>query len=325
MKKVFVGLFFSLGGLYLAFSQIDLKNVSFVFSTIKWFPIIIASLSILVSVWVRAIRWKLILCPIKDVDTHSLFGAAMIGYFGNSILPLRLGELMRAYALKRNSVSMSVAFGTLIVERTIDMIGLIILIFVLFISYDVPFWLLRSAVFFSGFIIIGSALLFWVAFKYDLWLKMLGTYDFFQIGMRKKILDIFKSFLIGLSALRKVKKIKIIIFNSVLLWAIYWFITFLCVYALGIKLSLLEVGVLMVAVTMIIILPAAPGFIGTYHAGAVMMLIEVFGVSQSSAQAYAIINHAVGFLPLAVIGAIYFFRSSMTFKEVKSIEISSSP
>ena len=325
MKKVFVGLFFSLGGLYLAFSQIDLKNLSFVFSTIKWFPVIFASLAILVSVWIRAIRWKLILRPIKDLDTHSLFGAAMIGYFGNSILPLRLGEFMRAYALKRNSVSMSVALGTLIVERTLDMIGLMILIFVLFFSYDIPFWLLRSGVFLSGFVLIASILLFWIIFKHDQWSKIFGSSDFFQRGMQRKLLDIFKSFVIGLSTLRKVKKIKMIVFHSVLLWGIYWLITFLCVYATGIKLSFLEVGILMVAVTMIILLPAAPGFIGTYHAGAVMILIEVFGVSQASSQAYAIINHAVGFLPLAVIGAIYFFRSSMTFEQVKSIKISPSP
>tara|TARA_Y100001956_G_scaffold77552_1_gene88126 strand:+ start:3076 stop:4053 length:978 start_codon:yes stop_codon:yes gene_type:complete len=324
VKKIFVGLFFSIGGLYLAFGQIDFKNLSLVFSSVRWLPIIFASLAMVLSVWIRALRWRLILCPIKHLDTNSLFEATMIGYFGNSILPLRLGEFMRAYALKRNSLSISAAFGTIVIERTLDMIGIMILIILLFFSYDIPFWLLKSGLVVSIFVVIISLFLFWITLKHDQFIKKLIGFQFFRSGIRKKILDMIQSLMIGLTTLRKVKQIKVIVFNSLLLWGIYWLITFLCIYAVGIKLSFIQVGILMVAVTMIIILPAAPGFIGTYHAGAVLVLVEVFGVSQTSAQAYALINHAVGFIPLIVIGAFYFFRSSMTLEDIKSIKISSS-
>ena len=134
MKKVIIGILFSVGGLYLAFRQMDFGSLMTVLRSVDWILILIAVVVMIFSVWVRALRWRIILSPIKDVKTHPLFVAAMIGYFGNSVLPLRLGEFLRAYALNRNerSVTFSTAFGTIVVERVVDMLGIMILILALF-------------------------------------------------------------------------------------------------------------------------------------------------------------------------------------------------
>ena len=286
--------------------------------------IAIASAILVFSVWIRALRWRIILGPIKDVETHPLFGATMIGYFGNSVLPLRLGEFMRAFALSRggHSVSASAAFGTLIVERMLDMIGIMVLILVLFSSYPIPSWLANSGLILSGIVILLSAILFWVSFSHEEWVLRIERLSLLQKGIGRKVKKIFHYFIEGIASFRKVKHSWRLVFYSFSLWAMYWFIAWLSAQALDIEMSLIQLGIVMVSVTMVIILPSAPGFIGTYHAGAVLVLVEVFNIDQAPAQAYAIINHAIGFFPLVIIGALYFFRSSLKLREVRSMELS---
>ncbi len=320
---MFVGILFSIGGLYLAFNQMDMGDLMSALSGVDWVMIAIASAILVISVWIRALRWRIILGPIKDVEPYSLFGATMIGYFGNSVLPLRLGEFMRAFALSQggHSVSTSAAFGTLIIERMLDMIGIMVLILVLFTSYPIPPWLVNSGLILSGIVIVLSAILFWVASSHEEWVGRIDRLSVLKKGIGRKIKKIFHSFIEGIATLRKVKHPWWLVFYSSSLWIIYWFIAWLSAEALDIEMSLIQLGIFMVSVTMVIILPSAPGFIGTYHAGAVLVLVEVFKIDQAPAQAYAIINHAIGFLPLVIIGALYFFRSSLKLREVRSMEL----
>ena len=325
MMKLIVGGFLSVGGLYLAFRQMDLSNLGLVLYSVNWQAILLAVVIMVVSVWVRAVRWRIILSPIRDVSTYPLFSATMIGYFGNSVLPLRLGEFMRAYALSRggHSVTTSAAFGTLIVERMLDMIGIMILILVLFSIYDIPSWLGNSGIILSSFVIGASLLLLWIASSHNEWLARVERIKILNKGVGIKLKAVLRSFIEGLVTLRNIRSPFSLIFHSTLLWIMYWIISLLTVQAVGIELSWLQVAILMVSVTMVIILPSAPGFIGTYHAGAVEILVEVLGVSKTPAQVYALINHAIGFVPLVIIGAFYFFRSSLKFRDVKSLEVPS--
>ena len=60
----------------------------------------------------------------------------MIGYFGNSVLPFRMGELLRAYVLaEKTSLNISSAFGTIVTERILDFVGLSLLILLTIVVY----------------------------------------------------------------------------------------------------------------------------------------------------------------------------------------------
>ena len=322
MKKVIIGILFSVGGLYLAFRQMDFGSLITVLRSVDWILILIAVVVMIFSVWVRALRWRIILSPIKDVKTHPLFAAAMIGYFGNSVLPLRLGEFLRAYAINRNerSVTSSTAFGTIVVERVVDMLGIMILILVLFSSYDIPQWLTNSGLSLSAVVIIVSVVLFWISASHHDWVEKMENIAFLQHGVGNRLKQMFHSFVGGLVTLRRIRQPVSLVLYSVSLWLMYWGIAWLSARSIGVDLSWLQLGILMISVTMVIALPSAPGFIGTYHAGAVVVLVEVFSVAQAPAQAYAIINHAVGFVPLVVVGAYYFLKSSLNLSDVKSMK-----
>ena len=139
MKKFIVGLVISIIGLYVAFRQIDLTELGGALAQAQWSLILVALLLMVFSVWVRALRWQILLLPISRVSVSTAFSSTMIGYFGNSVLPLRLGEFMRAYAIREKEPSLTAAsaFGTIVVERLLDMTGTLILVILFFSLYDV--------------------------------------------------------------------------------------------------------------------------------------------------------------------------------------------
>ena len=84
-----------------------------------------ATLLLWASVLLRAIRWKWLFKVRELPSISSLYKAELIGYFGNNILPLRLGELLRSYFIgEEYKLSKSYVFGTIIMERLMDLVAL---------------------------------------------------------------------------------------------------------------------------------------------------------------------------------------------------------
>lgn len=323
MKKLIIGLIISAIGLYIAFRKIDLAALSDVFVHINFGWLLLAIGLIIFSVWIRALRWQLILTPIKVIRIAPLFSATMIGYFGNGVLPFRLGELLRAYALKRTEKSISIAssFGTIMVERLLDMIGVTVLMVTLFGLYHVPSWLTKAGIL-MGIIVLGCiTLLFWMSFSHKEWLDRLESLTILKRGMGLKIRKLLHSFIEGLLTLRHARNVAPLIIYSILLWIIYWVITVVSASALYIQLSWIEAGIVLVATTMVISIPSSPGSIGTYHAAAVLIMVDLLGKSMASSQAFAILIHAVGFLPLVLIGFYYLLKHSIHIKDVQKIRL----
>ena len=87
--------------------------------------LVLATLFLWGSVWLRGLRWKWLFKKNDSPSTTSLYRAELIGYFGNNVLPLRLGELLRSFIVsKESSLSKSFVFGTVILERLLDMLAL---------------------------------------------------------------------------------------------------------------------------------------------------------------------------------------------------------
>ena len=79
--------------------------------------------------FIRALRWKVLLTPVKpDTRLRSRFAGVSIGFMANNLLPARVGEFARAYAISRiEPITASAAFGSLVVERFMD--GVVLLLF----------------------------------------------------------------------------------------------------------------------------------------------------------------------------------------------------
>ena len=103
---------------------------------VNYLYLLLVTLFLLSSVWLRALRWRWLFKIDALPTTTSLYRAEMIGYFGNNVLPLRLGELMRAYLIGREwHLSKNYVFGTVVLERLLDTLTLVFFSFLLILFY----------------------------------------------------------------------------------------------------------------------------------------------------------------------------------------------
>ena len=316
--KFILGVLISIIGLYYAFRQINfwelwvsLKNVNFVLITI-------AIVILLLSNVIRAWRWQILVKPINDVSFEPAFSSIMIGYFGNSVLPFRMGEFLRAYVVAdKTSLTASTAFGTIVIERILDFIGLSAVILLIMTVY--PLKTIGGSIIIGVIVLSLTAFIFiflFSGFKSTLLVKI-EKLSLLRFGLLRKILLFIKNILDGATTIRATNKLGIILLYTLIIWIMYYCSTYLATIATGIELEWFGFGVLLISTTLAISIPAAPGYVGTYHAAAVYILTNLFNVDRLDAQAAAIILHAVGTIPIVIIGAGYFINNSVNFKDIK--------
>ena len=92
-----VGFLLSFVGLFFAFKNLEVSSISKSFQSLNYFWILASIAALFLSAVVRSLRWRLLLISIKPVELKSLFASTMIGYFGNSALPFKMGEVLRGY------------------------------------------------------------------------------------------------------------------------------------------------------------------------------------------------------------------------------------
>ena len=151
--KVLILVFLSFIGLYYAFESIEFSELFRHIMSVNLFKLALAISILMLSCIIRAKRLKYIISPLDtDISTHHLFGATMIGYFGNGILFFRLGELLKAFAISQgNDIKTSESFGVVMLERVIDAITVFILLvfFLPFIPIEnqtIQYWIVAFVV-----------------------------------------------------------------------------------------------------------------------------------------------------------------------------------
>jgi uncharacterized protein (TIRG00374 family) len=323
----------TLAGFLLAgvFMYLAFRGVSFdeLWASLKDVDYFWASLLIpitIISHWLRAVRWAYLLSPVKErTSHHKLFSAVMIGFMVNNVLP-RVGEFVRAIAVGRSEgISKSTAFGTVVVERILDMVTfLFILCIVLFLSPNTldpffddvdavrPFFLVGSIVFLGFF-----ALLF---FKGEALFGLLNILKRFVpqrfVGRYESLVN---SFLTGFGVAKQHDKLAMIVVLSLLIYFFYALGLYVPFYAFPV---IAEKGlgfgasvILLMISTMAFALPA-PGALGTYHSFLTIALVGLYGIDKSTSLSFSIVTHETGYIITTVVGLFYFLKDHLRFSEV---------
>lgn len=319
--------------LYLAFRNVNLNELLTILKTTNYLYVIIGVfIGVVLGSAVRALRWGVLMEPIKkDIPFSSLFATTVIGYMLNNLFP-RSGEVVRPYLLgKHENVSRASAFATIIVERIIDtvmfllMFGLALIYFKERITSAIP--QIGSAV------IILSAMIFlllgWIIFtmaKPELSLRMVKFFTkFLPDKLHHKVDGIFTSLLSGFGVLKQPSLFFRIAFYSALLWAAYLLSTYIPFYSFDILVTdqgtsiwrgLWDANLLLVLINVAMFIPS-PAATGPYHYICKVTLVNMFAVSESKALGYGTATHAVMFIMFLALGLYYFITSQYKFSEIK--------
>jgi len=250
----------SISCLYFFYIKVD--DFSDFFNKIKnvnYFYIFLATALLCLTVWFRAIRWKDLLGNNNKI--YSLFKIQMIGYFSNNILPFRAGELLRSFLVSnQNDVSKSYAFGTIIMERFLDMLMLllmtIICIFISPISNIGEF-----SIYYLFFIVLGIIGIF-------LFFFIIISKNFIKIKIIKPFLD---KFILTYKNLKFSQFLRLSLYGSII-WFIYWVNVVLIFKAFDISVNPYQSLLVLIIASIINSVPSLPGAIGTFHLGVELIL-----------------------------------------------------
>ena len=321
--KFLIGAIISGGGIYLAFKGENFGDLVQQIKSVNMTGFVLGNVLILLSCLVRAYRWQLLMDPVEKIPFKQVFSATMVGYFGNGILAFRLGELLKAYSVSSGQkMSATQAFGTVIFERILDLI-MVVLVFILVIPWF-PFEQegIRFAVYiFSGVTFVVILLVF-LSSKFNI-IDKFKVLPFFQKGIGEKIINILDKVFEGVILIKKTDHFLSIILSSIILWGFYFIVTYILLDACGIPQDIVGTGILLVLGSVAIGIPALPGSAGTYDAGIKFSLMVVFGIASDKALTYAIVSHAVSYFPLTILGGIYFMLGNVKIQDVKKEPITS--
>ncbi len=306
MIKIAVGIILSALGLFIAFRDVDWPALRTALSEANGLWILVSAFFTVISVWIRAMRWRILLGPLNAVRTSHLFSATMVGYFGNGVLPMRAGEVIKSYMVSRlyPDLAVSSVLGTVVVERLLDLCGLMLVSLWIAVTFDLPGWVLSGIAGVAIGLIGGLGVLGVAAFAPSHRIEALGRRLVGRWRWMSKPWRILETFLTGMAVLRRAGHTTAILGQTLVYWFCQWSMMLTAAWGLNQPLTWMESGTLLLGTMLAASLPSAPANLGLFHAAAVLTMTAVLHYPQPDAQAYAIASHAIRVLLPTVLGGI---------------------
>ncbi len=327
--KGVLGVLLSVALLWYTFRDVDLAEVWREIRGANVPLLVLTAVALTLPFPLRAFRWRPLLRPsFPDTAFRPRFAATCIGFMANNLLPARVGEFARAFALTRfEPVRVSAAFGSLVVERLFDALMVVSLLFIAlwwpgfpdvsghdFGSYAVG----AAAVLVVGFAVL-VVMVSWPE-------KSVGLFEatvarLLPRRLRRLVVDALEAFLDGMAALREWRLVLQVLAWSVVLWLNVAVATWIGFKAFDIHAPFIAAVFLQSIIALAVSLPSAPGFFGVFEAAARVGLVQVWGVESSHAVAFALGLHLAGFIPITVIGLYYLWRAGLSWSDMGRSEL----
>jgi uncharacterized membrane protein YbhN (UPF0104 family) len=305
--RLLVGLAISLVFILATVSRVDLGEVAAALRRADFRGIALVVPIVFFELGLRSLRWQRLLAPMAKVPLTRAAAYLAIGYFANSMLPARLGDVARAYLAGQSfGVSRLGVLGTVVVERLADGLFILGVVAVLGVTVAGGGSLATTAGWLSLFAAVGVGGLV-VAFVY------LRSSREGRIRLRAR--SLIERVLVGATALRSPVGAAFVVGLTVAAF-IPSVVTFsLIAGATGLQLTPLQCALVMGGLALSTSIPAAPGSLGTYEFVG-LTILTTLGVDADLALAVVVLVHLVATLPLALTGLVAAWQLHFRVSEI---------
>lgn len=294
--------------------------------------LIVASSAIaLLNYYLRAIRWQLILRPVGKVRHAGALLAVAVGYAGITLLPARLGDLIRPFVLsKREQLPLSGTLASIFTERLFDLWTVIVyfLVFVLFppamgqldaeATRNLRILSLSGYLFGAGLVVGTLMILGLFRFQEQFVEVVTRPVGRLRASWRAPLASFLNHFLDGLRILQRPRDLLVTVGASLVIWyVIYWQVR-VALLAFGIELPL-RAAYLLVTLSVIGLAIPTPGGIGGMHKAMQLGLTAFFAVELNTATAVAIVYHAICFVPITILGLLCLPLVGLKLRDVDAV------
>lgn len=303
LLKVLISITLAGGLLYLVFQNIEWNEFWERARSVNYIWVVISILLSIVAYAARAYRWNILLEPLGyDLKTSRTTLAVLVGYLANLAVP-RLGEITRCGILKKNdNVAVPSALGSVVTERIIDVLTLLLLIFIsLIIESERLLTFLSTA--YQDLHIPNYVLALIVAIGI-LGIVALIIFIKRQDRLKGKFASLLKNFVAGFLSLKDIQRPFGFLLSTVILWVVYYLMSYIIIFSLP-ETSHLGLGagfMLLITGGIALSLPVQSGF-GTYH-GMIAGMLLLYSIDQTTGVFLATLLHTSQIFAIALFGSV---------------------
>jgi uncharacterized protein (TIRG00374 family) len=314
---------FSVACLAWVFHDVELLELAGHMTSIRWGWAALAVAAGIVSYVVQGHRWKLLLRPTGDIPVLRTTQAIYVGLLTNTVVPLRVGELVRMFLVSRSlRVEFIAVLPSYLVERMIDAIWLAIAAGLSVLFVPLPRHLIVGERVLVGFVLVATTAFVFAVVKKG---KVRGAEDTPSIpvgaGRHRNPLRLVARFIdrmaggfhkIGLSRnffAAAVGSLLMLVLQILALW--------LVMPAMGIQLSVWQGAVAFIILRLGTALPNTPSNVGAFQFFAVLGL-ELFGIDKTTAASFSVVSFVLLTIPLAIVGLFALWRTGLSFSEIRA-------
>ncbi len=290
---------------------------------LNWALVLIYFIPYFVVILLKVTRWKLLFYPLKTIKYQRLFSSLMISYLWNTVLPARLGEVVRGYVVSRSEkIGVARVFSTILLEKILDIITMMLFLLALLPFLKIDDNIRQPALILGGGVILAFMACLLMAARRR---EADRFFNFFLNRLPLKLRNNLHSYVTDiLDTLTVLLNFKISLnlwFQSILMWAINTTLYLLIAWAVGLNLTF-EQGVLVLITSNLgMAVPSSPGNVGTFELVIKVTLLPFFPGQESLILTFALLEHVIAFLPVVLLGAFYSWREGLAPGKVEDEKV----
>ncbi|MHB1005784.1 MAG: lysylphosphatidylglycerol synthase transmembrane domain-containing protein [Chloroflexota bacterium] len=317
--RLLLGLAFSAIAIYAVVRSVDPGLVAAALVGVNYLWMVPAIAVVMVAVWLRAKRWRLLFVDRASLRVSKLFAILMIGYLINTVFPARLGDPARAIIIGEiEGVKPARALGTVVVERLLDVLTVMVFLIAALPFIQIPTWMTQSAVLMATGATGGFAAVVILGRYRERVVPLIDRYARLLLkGRGAFVADQADHLLRGTDALANGRNAAAVVLLCLLIWVVSVVQTYTVMLAFALPVPVSAAVLLVVVNALGMVVPSSPGYVGVFHYLTVLTL-GVYGIDPSLALSYAIVLHLVTFLPLSLFGLVFMGRESLSLGKVSA-------
>jgi uncharacterized protein (TIRG00374 family) len=260
------------------------------------------------ALFLRALRWRVLLRAEGEVGISAAFWATAAGYFGNNFLPARGGELVRTFMIStRYGLSKTYVLTTALAERAADAIALVAIGAAVLLTMPTrPGWLAAVGRPFAAAGLCGVAAMVLLPRLEKFGRALLERVPMTE-ALRARLTTMLEHILRGMRAFHDARRLFQFLALTTVVWSMDAAGTMIAARSLGLAMTLPVALLLLAGLGLGSALPSTPGYAGIYQFVAVSVLTP-FGFTRTAAIAFIILAQAFSYLMMGVWGALGVWR-----------------
>lgn len=300
-------------------TQFNARDFLNALSSARWGFVVLCGIVLLIALLPRAKRWQILLGD--ALPYWRAFNIMNVAYLVNNVLPLRIGEVARMYLATQADPPVPVfkTLSTVVVERLLDLLAVVLLLALALVSGDVPIELRAAGGSVAVLALGGFLTLVFLANRRTLAERVMGWFgERIPFLLRLKVDRWLSNFLDGLTPISQPKTLMQVLFWTGLSWGISVTAGYILMFALYERADHLAVTCLYIAAAAFAIaVPAVPGNFGPYEASIIFALTAFgFGENPAIAAAFAVIVHGVNLVTHFGAGVYGFVQEGISLERL---------